>query len=134
MGVETAIIGAAGLGAAGSLYSGIEQRNSANKTAKELKAEAEYLAQQKKEDTEGLIQKQKMAYIKSGIELTPDSPLLMLADTRRKGYEEARRIRDRGYKQARNIRNQGRQALTESVFSAASSGLQGYANYQTYGK
>lgn len=134
MGVGTAMAAAFGLQGGGQLYSGYEQNKEAKKTAKELKAEAEYLAQQKREETEGVVQKQKMSYIKSGIELTPDSPLLMLAETRRKGYEEAQRIQDRGYKQARNIRNQGRQALIGSVFNAAGSGIQSYAGYKTYGK
>jgi vacuolar-type H+-ATPase subunit H len=134
MGIGALSAVASGVQVAGSLYSGYEQNQSAKKTARELKAEADYLAQQKREETEGVVQKQKMSYIKSGIELTPDSPLLMLADTRRKGYEEARRIQDRGYKQARNIRNQGRQALIGSVFNATGSGLQGYASYKSYGK
>lgn len=133
MGVAALSAISSGIQAAGGLYSGYEQNKEAKKTAKELKAEADYLAQQKREETEGVVQKQKMSYIKSGIELTPDSPLLMLADTRRKGYEEARRIQDRGYKQARNIRNQGRQALIGSAIPfAIGSGMQGFSNYQTY--
>ena len=122
-----AMVAASALSAGGSIYSGVQQKKEADKQASELEAESNYLADKKREETKNLIQQQKLTYIKSGIELSPGSPLMMLADTKQKGEREAGRIREYGSKQASSLKRQGRQALTGSLFSAGSSALQTYA-------
>ena len=116
----------AGVNAAGSLYSGFEQKKEADKQARELQEEANYLAEQSRERAERTVQNQKLSYIKSGIQLDSESSQFMFKDTKVKGEHEASRITERGRKQAKSLKRQGRQALIGGVFGAASSGLKGY--------
>ena len=130
MATGTLLAISAGVGAAGSLYQGIEQKKEADKQARELQEEANFQANQSRERAERTVQRQKLSYIKSGIQLDSESSKFMFKDTREKGGREASRISERGRKQSSNLKRQGRQALIGGIFGATSSGLQGFGQYQ----
>jgi len=121
MGVETMILaGSAALGAGGKIFSGIEQKKALERTAGEIEEDAARLAEQRREEAITTSQKQKLSFIKSGIQLTPGSSLMMLAETKAKGIREASRITEKAEKQARVLRRSGRNVLISSLLSGAS--------------
>lgn len=107
MGIETIALISAGM----QVVSGImqySQQKKADKAAKNAydesvniakqqaaldKADADRAAQQELTDAEKARKEQKMLYLASGVDLT-GSPLLVMEETRKKGDENAKNIRD----------------------------------------
>jgi hypothetical protein len=121
-------IGAA-IGAGGKLFSGYEQNKALREQAKQTRYEAEEMAKLARQEAENVQEKQKMRFIKSGIEIAPGTALLTLADTKAKGEKTASRILERGYKQSKQLKRSGRNAIISSLLGATSTGLTAYGGY-----
>jgi hypothetical protein len=126
--------------AAGTVYSGIQQKKAADYNAKVLDNQAHATAQKAKYDealhrerVRKILSRQRAVIGKSGVELAGSS-LLALEDTAKQGEMDALAIRHGGSVQEARARSasqlekiQGRTALTGSVIGATGSLLTGAA-------
>ena len=154
MGIETALL-AAGISAstaatistvltvastASTIIGGIQQRGAASAAAKATSREAQRQADLRQQEREiqarseareniELEKRQKLAFIKSGVSLE-GSPLLLLAETRRRGTEnveallrsgrtEATGLLAEGALRSRQLKASGRQALIGGLTTGA---------------
>jgi len=151
MGLATAAIIASVVSAGASIAGGV----SANKEAKRQAATAEAEANMRAEETarmgvreanavgieaESTRRRQKLAYLKSGVDLS-GSPLMVMEATRRNGldnveetlrassYGAAAQIQE-GRSQARALKSSGRQALISGIGNAAGSAATGFSAYE----
>lgn len=98
MGLETMFLISAAMQTIGGIAGYMEQRKGekeavriAQQQAAIDKADAERAATQERIDAEKFRARQKMMFLKSGVDLS-GSPLLLMEETRRKGEENARNI------------------------------------------
>lgn len=93
-------------------------------------------AQNEKEQSESARRAQKVAYLASGVTLE-GSPLLVMEETRQKGIENVDEIlmsgqagataaKSEGRMRASSLKASGRQAFSQGISNAVSSGIQGY--------
>ncbi len=129
MGVESALVGGI-VGAGGQIFSGIEKRKALRKEAREVEEESAFLAEKTEEEAERVQERQKLTFIKSGIEIAPGTALLTLAETKARGTRQAGRIRERGRRQAKTLRRAGRNVLIGSLLGGASTGLTAFGGSQ----
>lgn len=130
------------------LFQGFQQMQAANEQAAAAETQARMQAaeagriaglqaQQEAEAADTAERQQKLAFLKSGVELE-GSPLLVMEETRQQGEENVQEILMggaaasqsalfSGQTQAANLRAQGRSAFTSGLTSAAKSGYN-YAN------
>ena len=142
MGVDPVTIGLilSAVSTAGAVVGGIQQRGAAKAAAKATTAEAQRQADLVQEEREiqarsearqniELEKRQKLAFIKSGVAFE-GSPLLILAETERKGTENVEAILRSGRTQATGLlaegalrsaqlKASGRQALISGLTSGA---------------
>jgi hypothetical protein len=127
MGIETALLaGGAALGTGGQVFSGIEKRKALKKEARDVKEEADFLANQTREDAEKVQERQKLKFIKSGLEIAPGTVLMTLADTKIKGDRMASRISERGRKQSKTLKRAGRNALIGGLLKGGSTAISAF--------
>jgi hypothetical protein len=111
-------------------------KNAANAQANIMQEDADRAALQETLDAEKARKTQKMAYLASGVDLS-GSPLLVMEETRAKGEENAKNIKDRGYAQAAITRAQGsvgRASLVGSLSDTVSGLSNTYTNYAMVNK
>jgi hypothetical protein len=126
MGIETALLaGGAALGAGGQIFSGFEKKKAAEDEARQIEEDAARQAQMRREEAIGTAKKQKLSFIKSGIDITPGSPIMMIAETKAKGQREAGFITERARKKSKGLKKAGRAALISGFLGAGSSALTG---------
>lgn len=131
MGIETALLaGGATLAAGGKISSGIEQNKAAREEARQIGSDADRYAREREQDAIDVAKRQKLSFIKSGIDITPGSPLLMLAETKAKGRREAGFIREKAGRQAKSLKRSGRSALISSLLGAGSTAIKAYGGMQ----
>lgn len=130
MGIETALIAAAAVGAATSIAGGIQQRNAAKKQANLMQADADARAREEEKSGQRYRNKQVVAYLKSGVTLE-GSPLLAMQETIDTSRKNAATIRSNAAVRADTVRQEGRNAFIGGLFSAARTTAGGYANYRT---
>lgn len=122
MGIEVAGIGLtqilSGVSAVSSIIGGIQQSKEADKQAELARLDAEARAREEARIALEFEERQKLAFLKSGVQLE-GSPLLVLAETRRKGLENVQNVLDTGAARASAISSAGRQSL----FSGLTGGL-----------
>jgi len=124
MGIETALlVGGAALAGGGQVFSGMEKQKASKEYAGQIEDDAARQAQMIREEAIKTSKKQKLSFIKSGIDITAGSPIMMLADTKAKGEREAGFIQQRAGKQAKSVRKAGRNAFISSLLGAGSTGL-----------
>lgn len=126
---------------AGTVIGGIQQRGASKAAAAATSAEAQRQADLRQQETEQrarvearenieLEKRQKLAFIKSGVDVGVGSPLLVLAETERKGEENIEAILKTGRTQAtgllatgaaesRRLKASGRQALISGLTTGA---------------
>ena len=122
----------------GGMQANSEAKNQANMATQEAKlkgAEAERQAnreaQFEQEDVNSVTRRQKLAYLKSGVELS-GSPLLVMEETRRRGKDNIDEIMrsgaagskaaySEGRMQAANYKASGRQAFATGLTNAGNS-------------
>lgn len=102
--------------------------------------EAEREAQLHERSGHKFVERQTMAYAKSGVLPTEGSPLLILDETRRAVKEEASAMRSRGLAiqrlyglKANSVSNAGRNALLGSIGSALATGAGAYFSLNKIG-
>lgn len=125
MGAELALL-AGGAKAGGEIFSGIEKRKALKREAREVKDEADFLAQQTREEAEKVQERQKLRFIKSGIDIAPGTALDVLAETKRKGERQASRIQTKGRKQAKVLKRTGRNALIGGLLRGGSTAISAF--------
>ena len=140
MGLTAAIIAFTVISVAAKIGAGIQENNAAKAEAKLQEAqgalaqeEAVAEAQRVANDRRKFRKKQKVAFLKNGINLA-GSPLLVIEETRRESQAEVDSIVRRGraqanlaFQQAALTRGGGRAALTSGIFSAAGTAVVGTA-------
>lgn len=122
MGIEVAIVAGIIAGTGAGVASGIEARKSAKKAARIEERNTQLQAGFLEEETEKLKKRQKLLFLKSGINLE-GSPLLLLKETERIGAKRSAEIRAFGAERARGLRRAGKSALTSNIFSGFTSGV-----------
>jgi len=115
-----------GLGAAASIYAGIQQKKEADIQANIAREESIAEAKKKGEEAEKFMESQELSYLKSGVMLE-GSPLMVLADTSRKSLEEQRSIRRAGSAKAETLKRTGRAALISGLLGGGAGIAKGYA-------
>lgn len=138
MGIETALIASAVMSGVSGIaqYSQQKKADKAAKRAAETQAtlmeeDAKRAAQQELATAEDARKKQRMAFLKSGVDLT-GSPLLVMEETRDKGLENAKNVTESAKARADLTRQQGsvgRASLIGTVADIGSSAAGSYANY-----
>lgn len=140
MGIETMFLVSAGM----QLASGFMQYSEQKKADRAAEQAAAAQARLQKEDADAAAldeqrqaqdaqRKQRMAYLTSGVDLT-GSPLLVMEETRNKGDENAKNVKDRGYAQANLTYQQGsikRANLVGTVLDTAKGIAGSYSDYKT---
>lgn len=81
-------------------------RNAANEQARLMEEDADRAALQERIEADKVRKTQKIAYLTSGVDLE-GSPLLVMEETRNKGEENAKNIKESGYARAKLTREQG---------------------------
>jgi uncharacterized coiled-coil DUF342 family protein len=125
MGVELALLGGL-VGAGGQVFSGIEKRKALKKEAREVREEADFLAQQTREEAEKVQERQKLKFIKSGLDIAPGTVLQTLVETKTKGERQAGRISERGRKESKALRRAGRNALIGGLLRGGSTAISSF--------
>lgn len=115
MGIETIALVAM---AASTVAGGVMQNAAASDAAAEERRAAEAQARAEARENIALEKRQKLAYLKSGVELE-GTPLLKLAETEDIGNQNVNEIIQGGYARANATKAQGRAALFGSIGSAA---------------
>ena len=129
MGIETAIIAAAVLSAGTAVYGGIQQKKESKKQAALMEEDAARRAEEETRLSKEHRQKQKVAFLKSGVRLS-GSPLLVMQETLERGAGSAEAIRTTGGAQASLTRKRGQAALIGGFGSAGGAALRGISAYQ----
>lgn len=151
MGIETALLIGTLASAAGTVVGGIQQSRAAKAQAKDTRNEAQRQANLRQEERTqqarveareniALEKRQKLAFLSSGVSLE-GSPLLLLAETKRRGGEnvasllktgqtEATGLLRSGESQATSLRASGRQALIGGLTSAAGTAAGGFKTFK----
>lgn len=107
-------------------------RQAAEEQARLTEQDAKRAAQEELATAEATRKAQRMAYLKSGVDLE-GSPLLVMEETRAKGAENAQNVTDRAKSQADLYRKQGavgRASLVGTLASTGSSVASSYTNMQ----
>lgn len=119
------------LGGAFSYLAGDAAAEVAEQRARVLRLEAEADAQRFAEQAQDFKARQKLAYLKSGVDLS-GSPLDVLDESARVARENLSAMRARGEAEATDVeqqglyaRMQGRAALVGGIFGAAKTGIRG---------
>ncbi len=97
------------------------------------KSDADAAALDEERQAQDAQKKQRMAYLTSGVDLT-GSPLLVMEETRAKGAENAKNVRDRGYANAKLTYEAGsvkRANLVGTVLDTAKGIAGSYSDYKT---
>lgn len=139
MGIETMFLISAGLSVAQGFMQYREQKK-ADKAARQrseaearlMEQDAERAALEEKRLAEKERRRQKMAFLKSGVTLE-GSPLLVMEETRRKGEENVKNVRDSAKARANLVRQEGsvsRANLFGTALDTASSVTNSYSNMQ----
>jgi len=111
----------------GTVFGGIQQKNEAGRQARFAQEEAEDRARVEARGNIQLEKRQKLAFLKSGVQLA-GSPLLVLAEDRFRGKENVQAILSSGQRRAKAFQQQGKQALISSLVSAAGSAAGGFSS------
>jgi type II secretory pathway pseudopilin PulG len=119
MGKSAAII-LAGISAAAGVASGVSGMMASKQQAEAAQEQAEASARAQAQENIAFEKQQKLQYLKSGVELS-GSPLLVMAETRRKGLENIENTLGSGQQTASSALASGRSALFSGLTSAASS-------------
>lgn len=138
MGIETAALVLGGLQVANGVMGYVQQKK-ADKAAKiagdqqaaQAEADAARAAQEELATSEATRKQQRMAFLKSGVDLS-GSPLLVMEETRNKGNENAKNTIDSANAKANLLRQQGsvgRASLIGSAADTASSVAGSYTSY-----
>ncbi len=137
-GLEGLNMGALGIGAVGSILSGLfgymagqNAQATYDSRARMIRAEAEADAVRYEEQVGHFKATQKLAYLKSGVQIS-GSPLDVLDETIRAGHERANAIRSEGAARALDARMGGEQAAM-SGRNALVAGITGAAKTVTAG-
>ncbi len=96
------------------------------------RADTERAALEEERQAKTHAKAQAMMFLKSGVSLE-GSPLLVMEETRQKGIENARNVKNTGYARAQSIMREGsikRASLMNSGLQAAEGMLGGWTNYQ----
>lgn len=129
MGIETALIASAVIGAGSSIIGGIQQRNEAKKQAGIIEREAEQSAAIERQEANTAARIQKTQFLKSGVTLS-GSPLLLMQETYARGEQNARNVLESGQAKAKSVRKSGQNAFYSGIMggfqSAGSALLSGY--------
>lgn len=144
MGVETMMMVAAAVGAAGTIYNGIQQADAADNQAQIAENNAAYEADANKQHAEKIRRMAKAqrgeanaALAASGVKLGEGTPLAIQKDIAQKSEEDAlsamltgsRAIKS-GEDQADMLRASGDAALVGSAVSVLSTGANAYGNWK----
>ena len=137
MGIGTAVLlqGLTALSAGASIIGGIQQSREAQKQAQRAQQETELQARAEARENIAFEKRQKLAFLKSGVSLE-GSPLLVLAETRRRGSENVGAILETGRTRAKGVAASGRQALIGGFsqgLSTAAGGFSGFGGGTTAG-
>lgn len=115
MGIETAIlIGSVALGTASAVGNYNQSKSAARQTAKE----GEIVAANRAEEIKKLAAKQRVSYLKAGLELE-GTPQIMMNDTYDKGIADINAIRGSYNQKVKNILTAGRSKLLGDLASTA---------------
>jgi len=130
MGLETAtlIAIASTVSAGAAVAGGIQQSREAQKQAQRTQQETELQARAEARENIGLEKRQKLAFLKSGVALE-GSPLLLLAETRRRGQENVGAISQTGRGRAKGIAASGRQALIGGFAQGLGTAAGGFSGF-----
>ena len=121
MGVSLALLAlGTAISAGGQIASGASKKKASKEEARQLEGDAARQAQMRREEAVKSSKRQKLSFIKSGIDITAGSPIMMIAETKAKGERESGFIKQRGGRQASSTRKVGRQAFTSSILGAGS--------------
>lgn len=150
MGIETMFLVSAGLQVASGFmqYQQEKKADKANqrayqesiKIAREQaaldKADTDRAAQEELDQAHKAEHLQKMLFLKSGVDLT-GSPLLVMEETRKKGAENAKNVKDSGYgradlmvRSAKANKPINRASFLNTALDTANSVAGGYSDYQ----
>jgi len=154
MGIETALLIGTLVSAAGAVVGGIQARGAAEQQASDTRAEATRQANLRQQEREqqaraeareniALEKRQKLSFLKSGVSLE-GSPLLLLAETRRKGTEnvaailktgqtEATSLLRAGTFQSNQLKSRGRQALIGGLTKGVGTAAGGFSGFSGFG-
>lgn len=154
MGLDPVTVGliTAGISGGVSVVGGIQTRNEAEAQASATRTEAQRQANLRRQEAENearrevraniaLEKRQKLSFIKSGVALE-GSPLLLLAETGRKGTENIEAILQsgrtgatgllaQGQLQSSALRSTGRQALVGGLTRGATTAVGGFRDFRT---
>lgn len=139
MGIETIALVTGGLQLASGVMQYTQQKK-ADKAAKQAadaqaaqaEADAARAAQEELATAEATRKQQRLAFLKSGVDLS-GSPLLVMEETRNKGNENAKNTIDSASARAKSLREQGavgRASLIGTLSETASNVAGTYTNYQ----
>lgn len=122
MGIESAILGPAlgVVGGIGSIFGGNSANAAANSQANLIMRETDIKAKEKEREVKEFESQQKVDYASSGVILS-GSPLLVLEETRERGFEDVKNIRETGRASAASARAEGRAAMTRGLFGGIAS-------------
>lgn len=129
MGIETALMISAGIGAVSSIAGGMSQNREAKKQAALVEEQGLIDAQQEVDNANRSARVQKMQFIKSGV-LLSGTPLQVMAETYDRGNKNAQNVLKTSGARASSLRKAGKNAMFSGIAGAAqsagSSFLKGY--------
>lgn len=129
MGIETALMVSAGIGAVSSIAGGMSQNREAKRQAAQVEEQGLIDAQQEMDNANRAARVQKMQFIKSGV-LLSGTPLQVMSETYDRGRKNADNIMKTAGSRAKTLRKAGTNALWGGVAGAAQSAgsafLKGY--------
>ena len=129
MGIDIALISTivSAATAASSVIGGIQQRNAAEEQADLAMQEAEDRARIEARQNIRQEQRQKLAFLKSGVSLM-GTPTAVLTETRSLGDEDINAAITTGETRAKAYSNSGRQALLKGFANAGSTAIGSFAD------
>lgn len=110
---------AAGIGAAGSLFSGLQQMKAGSEESREAMRATGQQVKRQREDLEDAKKSQELDFLSSGVKLE-GTPLEVLAETEKRGQADIKETLRSGKRQADSLRRAGRNALIGAAFQAGS--------------
>lgn len=105
----------------GSLYGGLAANKESKIQAQQLREETEIQARNIAEEDRDLRGLMKVSFLKSGVTLE-GTPLMVLADAKKKSEQDVADLRRSGSARADSIRRRGKDALVGGILSSAETG------------